>query len=238
MRKKMLWILALAMPMILVLSACSITVTTNNADDHTQAVAETPTEQTTAVEETAPSSENASTQPDTAEDWNPYVAQRQILLDENSMLGVVFLGYIEAEATDFTFDHDYYLHFLSESGYADAFDFLMDIPDSRFVGTPLGQELYLLIPYDQDATVTVNSLSYDKSLEAMATDKVLRAFDSGAPFLLKCNYSDIFSDVEIVLTDSDGKQLTWSPMLSLNDGKVVTDAGELTVVDFTRYEAE
>ena len=42
----------------------------------------------------------------------------------------------------------------------------------------------------------------------------------GAPIVLQCNYSDLFSDAEIIITDSEGQTLKWSPFISLRNGKV------------------
>ena len=40
---------------------------------------------------------------------------------------------------------------------------------------------------------------------------------NGAPFLLRCNISDIMSDCQVSIFNPDGTVLTWSPSISLKD---------------------
>ena len=169
--------------------------------------------------------------------WNPFVMQRQVLLDEDCMCGVVYLGYVEAEAKDYGVDREYYHNIFKASGYANSFDFLLSLPEDHFASTPIGQELYLIIPYDENAHVAVNYISFDEENDFTAkVEDILYTSDNGAPFLVKCNYSDIFPDCQVVITDSKGRILTYSPMLSLRDGRVNKSAEDgQTVYDFTIY---
>ncbi len=171
------------------------------------------------------------------DDWNPFVMQRQVLLDENCMCGVVYLGYVEAVAKDLGVDREYYHNLFKASGYANNFDFLLSMPDDHLVSTPIGQELYLIIPYDENAHVAVNYLSFDEENDfTLKVEDILYTRDNGAPFLVKCNYSDIFPDSQVVIVDSKGETLTFSPMLSLKDGRVNTSAENgKTIYDFTVY---
>lgn len=175
-------------------------------------------------------------------DWNPTVMQRQILLDEGVMAGVVNLSYNSASVYDHTFadDHDYFVKLLEESGYADGFDFLLSIPDDRWVETigGGGQELYLIIPFDENARVEVNYLVFDEETNYEGqTGENLYSQSNGAPFLLKCNYSDIFPECEVIITDSNGEVLNWRPFISLRDGTVqtTTQDEEKMLYDFTEY---
>lgn len=171
------------------------------------------------------------------DDWNPFVMQRQILLDENCMCGVVYLGYVEAVANDFGVDREYYHNLFKASGYANSFDFLLSLPDDHFASTPIGQELYLIIPYDEKAHVAVNYVSFEEENDFnLKVEDILYTRDNGAPFLVKCNYSDIFPDSQVVIVDSKGETLTFSPMLSLKDGRLNKTAEDgKTIYDFTVY---
>ena len=45
----------------------------------------------------------------------------------------------------------------------------------------------------------------------------------GAPFVIRCNVSDVVSNALIVASNSNG-EVTWEPCLSLNDSSVVLPA--------------
>ena len=60
--------------------------------------------------------------------------------------------------------------------------------------------------------------------------------DDGAPFLLKCNVSDIFPEIRMIITDSNGDVFEWSPMISMRDGSVfLTGEDGRKAHDFTHY---
>ena len=161
--------------------------------EHTQ------TESTNAENDNAPSAEA---------DWNPDIIQRQILVDEGALCGVIFLGYVEDSAGTLENNRGYYQTIFEERGYLDGFPFLEEIPDSNFVETEYGQELYCIIPLDTEATVSVNQWIVDETngFEGK-TGEVLYRSEKGTPILLKCNVSEIVSDAELIIVDSNGEQL-------------------------------
>ena len=57
---------------------------------------------------------------------------------------------------------------------------------------------------------------------------------NGAPFLLRCNISDIMSDCQVSIFNPDGTVLTWSPSISLKDGSVVLPQEGPSVYDASR----
>lgn len=216
----------LALAMLAALAACSDGAhgKVSNSDSPSDI-------QNTSITQEAASSES---------DWNPTVMQRQILLDEGVMAGVVYLNYAGQSVYDHTFadERDYFVNLLQESGYADSFDFLLSIPDDHWVETPGGQDLYLVIPYDENACVEVNYLVFEEETNYEGqTGENLYSQSNGAPFLLKCNYSDIFPECEVIITDSNGEVLNWRPFISLRDGTVqtTTQDEEKMLYDFTEY---
>lgn len=223
MQRRILSIFA-ALAMLSALGACSDSVNTKVSDSDNVSTAVSNTSNTV-------SSSDA--------EWNPTVMQRQILLDEGAMCGVVYLGYGSLSVYDhnFTDDRQYFIDLINESGYADSFEFLLSMPDDYWVETPGGQDLYLIIPYDEQAHVEVNCLvmNEDNNFEGESGEN-LYTKDSGAPFLLKCNYSDILPECEVLITDSNGEVLNWRPFTSLRDGTVSTDTQNGTsIYDFTVY---
>ena len=168
--------------------------------------------------------------------WNPAVGQRQMLFDEGYEAGVLFLGYVDGSAGDLEHDKDYYQSLFEEQGYLEEFPFLAEIPNSNFVQTEYGQELYCIIPQDDMATVSVNQWIVNEQNDFKGeTGEVLYRSEYGSPILVKCNVSEIVSDVQIVMVDHKGNVLQWCPYLSGMDGHVVTEATEGEIYDFTAY---
>ncbi|MBQ1435497.1 MAG: DUF3298 domain-containing protein [Clostridia bacterium] len=168
--------------------------------------------------------------------WNPVVIQRQVLFDEGFMCGVVFLGYVDRAANDIEQYRGYYSSLFIESGYAEDFEFLLSVPKERFVCVPDGEELYLVIPRDENAEVRVNEWYIDEENDFTGEPgDVLYESQSGTPFLLKCNKSDIMPDALVTVYDSGGETLEWNPSISLMDGHVVTVSNLKYVYDFTHY---
>ncbi|MBE5800409.1 MAG: hypothetical protein E7321_10765 [Clostridiales bacterium] len=123
-------------------------------------------------------------------------------------------------------------------------DIAMDVPDERVVEIIGGQELYLILPMDADATVSVVHLSDDE-------ENLIYHSETGEPFLLRCNaapspweedpYLSDFEEVtepfdcRILIVDSMDHVLIWNPYVHFNRGEVNTDALGGCVIDFTNY---
>ena len=168
--------------------------------------------------------------------WNPAVVHRQMLFDEDYVAGVLFLGYVDGAAGDLEHNRDYYQSVFEAQGYLEDFPFLAEIPNSNFVQTEYGQELYCMIPTDTMATVSVNEWIPDPNDGFKGkTGDVLYRSETGAPILLKCNVSEIVSDVQIVIVDSEGKTMIWYPSLSGMDGSAVVESATGKLYDFTKY---
>ena len=222
------WLLGMTLVMGLVLIGCGKSEETEST---TVAISKAPpvsSEQT--VESTTT---EAVAEP---EQWNPGIVHRQMLFDEGYEAGVLFLGYVNAEAGDLESDRDYYQSVFEEQGYLEDFPFLAEIPNSNFVQTEYGQELYCIIPQDGMATVSVNQwiVNEENDFEGESGDVLYRS-EYGSPILLKCNVSEIVSDAEVLIVDNKGNTLQWCPYISGMDGHVVTEALEGEIYDFTKY---
>lgn len=120
----------------------------------------------------------------------------------------------------------------------------MDVPDERVVEIPGGRELYLILPLDADATVSVVHLSDDE-------ESLIYHSETGDPFLLRCNaipspwvedpYLSDFEDVgesfdcRVFIADSVGNVMLWNPYIHFNRGEMNTIAQGGCVIDFTDY---
>lgn len=127
----------------------------------------------------------------------------------------------------------------------DWYDVAMDVPDERVVDIRGGRELYLILPMDADAAVSVVYLGGEE-------ESVVYDSETGEPFLLRCNaasspweedlYLSDFEDVRepfdcrILIEDSMDNMLIWNPYIHFNRGEMNTDAQGGYVIDFTNYE--
>lgn len=157
---------------------------------------------------------------------------RQTLSEENCICGVIFLGAVDGLSGDYAVDQSCMEQVVKDSGYPEEFTFLADIPDERIVETEYGCEVYCIYPCDPNATVAVYKYVYDDPDDYTGRiGDVLYRSESGDPILLRCNQSDIMSDVEIHIVDSGGNVLVWQPSLSLKDGSVAVPLEEPYVYD-------
>lgn len=177
--------------------------------------------------------ETFSVEPDTIEPapWSPIVMQRQVMLDYNEFFGVRYLGWIDPSITGLD---DKVREILRSTGTAEDFEFTAEMPADRFVSTEGGQELYLVIPFDESGSVYVVPQAAPD--EPVGEAEPLYHSEDGEPFLLKCNVSEIYADVKVIFFDINGEHSEWYPGLSGMDGSVITtnDTGK-NVHDFTDY---
>ena len=163
--------------------------------------------------------------------WSPAIVQRQVMHDEGSICGVAYIGYTD-EATMVQDCKDIFYN----SVYAEDFEYITDIPDENVIDTGAAYELYLIIPCDENASVSVSELLFTEENDFSGSEgELLYSSETGAPFLLKCNHSDIMPNTVISITDSSGKNVKWSPSLSLKDGSVSRYDAEDDIYDFTHY---
>lgn len=166
----------------------------------------------------------------------PDIKQRHELLDNGEMLGVWYLGYIDTWMSDIDYYRDMFNFIFEQTGMMKDFRFLKHLSYQNFVQSENGQELYFILPSEENGSITVSAQELDEN----GTLKELGyIYDNGGnysfPLLIKCNQSEIYSDVLIRYTDTQGNTIEWSPMISGKDGTVETgDSGKIH--DYTDYE--
>lgn len=116
--------------------------------------------------------------------------------EDGQLYAAAYLGYLEPKDLDF-FHQTYFggrelpVHHISDGDF------------------------YLIIPRDPNATVRL--LRNDMLTQ---TSSVFYEQPDGSPFVIGCNVSDIFPDVTVEITASDGEKVSFSPFISLEDGSV------------------
>lgn len=148
-------------------------------------------------------------------------AHRETAQNTGSICGVLFLGYVDGGVGNLASDSAYLEYLLDISGCADEYTFLWSIPAERIVETDGGNELYCIYPCDENASVTVNEYIVNEDNDYLGeSGEILYCSESGEPILLRCNVSEVVSDCQVTITDSEGETLVWEPALNLSDGTV------------------
>lgn len=94
-----------------------------------------------------------------------------------------------------------------------------------------GEEIYAIVPADSDGAVKI----FDNTPRAGSEmPKVLAMTGRGDTVLLRCNESDIMSNVFVEVVNSSGQSFSFYPFLSLENGHLGTEG----VYDFTEYPPE
>ena len=149
----------------------------------------------------------------------------QTQIEQNSCgAGVALLGYIDSELsmTDLSI-------YLEANAFIETYPFLSD---AAYFMTE-GQELYAIVPPNEKGRVTVYPSDITENGEYV-DDKSHPLFEGkpGEVLVLRCNFSEIYSNVLISVTDGGGA-MEFRPSISLQDGHLTELDG---VYDFTVYE--
>lgn len=138
--------------------------------------------------------------------------------------GVAFIGYVDSESTEVDL-RAYYAS--SETGK----EYLGLVHAPLYMAE--GQELYAIIPPNDKGRITVYASAITEN--GQYTDDRAHPLHEGNPgeaLLLRCNLSEIYSNVLISATDGGGAVL-FRPSLSMENGHLQETA---EVYDFSVYE--
>lgn len=171
-----------------------------------------------------PGGSSVTTEPDGAEPNDISLDALQNKISQNSIaVGVAFIGYVNSESTEADLRA-----YLAGSETGKKYPFLSSAP---LVITE-GQELYAIVPPNKKATITVYPSSVTEDGEyADDRSNLLCIGEPGEPLLLRCNLSEIYSNVLISATD--GGAIDFHPSLSMENGHLQEITG---VYDFSIYE--
>ncbi len=147
---------------------------------------------------------------------------------ETDIVAVAFVGYYATEAD-----------FRATPAYADLCK-RYALPDDVPFIDHTGDELYLVIPRDPNASVAVNNVPAESLTDpdVDAHGPILYKSEEGTPFFIKCQSSGGMTNAEIIIVDNNKHELTYHPQLSTTDGTLVTPGaiapGEGSVLDITQ----
>lgn len=159
---------------------------------------------------------------------------RETCIEKNAMGAILFLGYMEEEPLS-----EAYFTNLEEQGYLSAYPFLSDITKEKVFKTE-GNEIYCIVPADLETSVSVNEWILEESNDFAGTKgDLLYRSNTGEPFIICCNVSDILSNISISMMDSTGRAFSdYNPCISLKDGSVVLPMEESNplLLDFSLFQ--
>ena len=141
-----------------------------------------------------------------------------------AMAGVAFIGYVSDESSEVDLRT-----FIKNSKTGNEYPFLSDAP----LYMAQGNELYAIIPINKRGIITVYSSSVTDDGEYVDDkSEPLHKGKAGEIVILKCNFSEIYSNVLITVNDGGGA-LDFRPSLSMENGHFRETTG---VYDFSVYE--
>lgn len=153
---------------------------------------------------------------------------RQRMDVTGDILGVAFVCYVDSDAElPIVQDKIRYSFFESEYTVTNR------MTDKQFILDTDGAEIYAVIPKNKNCTVKVcRALINDDGTYSDKTDAPFFTTTTGEPFILRCNISEIYSDVLITVSEKGGAEFKYRPMLSMMDGRLAqTDR----IYDFSIY---
>ncbi len=152
---------------------------------------------------------------------------------EDCKVGVAFIGYLNEHLTKGEI-----LDFVKESACGKKYDFLCETSAQNIVDA-YGYELFAIVPKSEKGTVTIYEAEITEDGEYRdLRDRVLYKGKPGEPVILKCNISEVYSNVLVVSVENN--EITeFRPSLSMRDGRFASAQGcyDFSVYD-NKYDAE
>lgn len=226
-----------ALLLMFLLAAASLTGCFGKGTNNPTAGTSNPSD-TTADEVTEKKTDNAeetsekiTNEPETEDPDEMYRVPeiRQKTAKAGALLGVAFLGYINYEPNDRIYD------ILFDSTTVQRYGFIRTMLPTSHITNGLGAELYAVVPVNKSCKMEIFSVEISEDGKYIDhRDSPIFESSDGAPIVLRCNMSEIYSDTLIEITDNKtGRKTSYRPMISMKDGHL---AGDGKVFDFTVYE--
>lgn len=152
-------------------------------------------------------------------------------MSDNEAMAVAYLGWCEDELDKV---EDYLTAINMDYG---DYSFMFEITEDYRIDAK-GDELYCIVPKNDDDTVTVSEWIIDEynDWQGEEGNVLYHKKNDGNPILLKCNESEIVPNVLITITDAKGNVSRIVPYISQMNGALTTCLdGENPFYDFSPY---
>ncbi len=170
--------------------------------------------------------------------WSPDVTARDEMTGEEKHIGVMYLG-VPLVKSGYGPGDPMFATDLHYNGAEEKFPCVTELPADRFICTVRGREMFLIVPADKEASVTVREILYDNETYSEYPDDTLYSSSDGAPFVIVCNSDRRRCDVMITVTESDGTTYEWYPWVDHPENSDVyansINDYDGTIKDFTDY---
>jgi len=192
--------------------------------------------ETPEVPDLPPTGENTDNNTDDNTD-DPVIAMepdcvmvRQAMIETTNAAAVAYLGCFDREFEELG-------PYLEENGFLQDYPFIADIPYANYI-TLEGDELYCIVPADEDANIRVYEWVIDESNDYMGEPgDLVYENHCGVPFLLKGNISETMPNMMVEITDSARGCLEYVPSVSMMNGTLEKPLTVPTIMDITPYDA-
>ncbi len=162
---------------------------------------------------------------------------RQSMDEQGISFGAAYLGYVGG-----FFDEEFSQAFpawLKENNekMLREYPFISEIDLEHILGR--AGCLYCIVPRDEEASVSINRVTWNEKTQRSEVTEVLYRAESGEPVLLFANTDEIYNDADtqIFITDKDGNTSEWYPSLD-EEGNLwpcLREDGTYASWDFTNY---
>ena len=175
-----------------------------------------------------------SSTPDIADDENErndsieLIMLRQSMIETSYTAAVAYLGMFDGEYDDLEVQ-------LDALGITEDYPYLLEVQEDHFVNFD-GQELYLIVPRDVDAEITIYEWIIDEYNDYLPEEGEVVFSCVGEPVLVRGNMSEIVPNFMVEIISEDGMRLQYTPCLSGVDGSLETPYEEPFVKDITPYD--
>ena len=172
---------------------------------------------------TQPQSGITESQPENTADENTALSVLQdSIAGQSAMLGAGLLGYADSECGEAAVRE-----LVADSALGKTYSFLADCAMALCEGS----ELYALVPAKDTAVTIYPAGISEEGYYIDRKDAPIYSGVPGEPVILRCNFSDIYSNVLIEVTDCKNT-LEYRPMISLRNGRIAQQEG---CYDFSVY---
>lgn len=138
--------------------------------------------------------------------------EQESLRDYGAVLGAAFLGY----TADYSFPG-------RQEQREETYPYLAQIPSDRIVEY-VGAEWYVILPAEEGWSISVESCNWNEDFTDSSVGELLWESTDGLPLILRCNLSDIYSNVRITARKGS-QEVSWYPCYLVYAGEVVPTEG-------------
>ena len=153
----------------------------------------------------------------------------ELSAENGCICAVAFLGYGNDIASFLKNNKEY-------EKFSKRFPFINEIPEENYIVRDGGQEIYCIIPAEDNCSIAINEWICDESNGYYGElGDILYRSEYAEPMIIRCNLSDAMPDTQIIMVDNSGETLEYYPSLYMQDKTLVTPWYEPGVFDFTEY---